>query len=63
MEIPLEQKQAFLTKLEEDDKSDWLDNTKKVCEASHHENKSRLWRMYFDLSEGAEIESWGLYHF
>ena len=47
-----------LTKL---DKSDWLDNTQKVCEASHPENKQKVWDMYF--AKDSECDKWGLRSF
>jgi hypothetical protein len=60
-EIPIEEKEKLMSNLASIDNSDWLDNTKKVCESSLPENKEKMWRLYF--SKGKEIEDWGLYHY
>jgi len=32
-----------MKELKKVDKSDWLDNTMKVCEAAHPGNKEKMW--------------------
>jgi len=39
MKISLETKEDLLKELSKIDKSDWLENTKKVCDSSHPANK------------------------
>ena len=56
--IPLSEKEALMEDLKALDKSDWLDNTQKVCEASHPANKSKMWDLYF--SKESEMDKWGL---
>jgi hypothetical protein len=60
-EIPLSEKEALMSELEKLDKSDWLDNTKRVCESSIPENKEKMWNLYF--SNDSELEKWGLHSF
>jgi hypothetical protein len=56
--IPLQEKEALMEQLKKLDKSDWLDNTQKVCESSHPENKQKMWDLYF--KKDSEMEKWGL---
>ena len=63
VKIPLEDKQKLLSSLEKVDSSDWMVNTKKVCEAAHPGNKEKMWNAYFSLDKNGECEEWGLYHY
>jgi len=48
--IPIETKNDLMSQLEAintESESDWLDNTKKFCEAAHPGNKDRMWNLYF----------------
>ena len=56
--IALPEKEALMEELKKLDKSDWLDNTMKVCESSHPGNKEKMWELYF--KKDSEIEKWGL---
>lgn len=58
--MPLAQKQEILASLEEIDKTTWIDNTKKICESSHPENKQKYWDLYFSKDTDDEINKWGL---
>jgi hypothetical protein len=60
--IPLSEKEALMEELKALDKSDWLDNTQKVCEASHPANKAKMWDLYFSKKE-SEMDKWGLRSF
>lgn len=60
IKLPLTQKQEILTSLEEIDKTTWIDNTKKICESSHPDNKQKLWDQYFTKDKDDEINKWGL---
>mmetsp|Transcript_9866 Transcript_9866/g.16592 ORF Transcript_9866/g.16592 Transcript_9866/m.16592 type:complete len:782 (-) Transcript_9866:41-2386(-) len=62
-QIPLEEKQALLEELKKVDKSDWIDNTQRVCESSHPSNKQSMWEKYFNFDQEAEINDWGLHTF
>lgn len=59
--ISLETKEELMAKLAGIDSSDWLTNTKKVCEAAHPGNKEKMWKLYF--SKDSELEEWGLCHY
>jgi hypothetical protein len=61
--IPLEQKQEVLAELTKMDKSDWLDDTNKLCESSHPANKERMWKLYFSTDADNELKDWGLYSY
>ena len=50
-----------MAELEKIDKSDWLDNTKKYCEAANPSSKQKMWEFYFSDSE--EISNWGLHSY
>lgn len=62
-QIPLEQKEEIMKELAKIDTSDWLDNTKKVCESSHPGNKQKMWDLYFSEDPEAETKDWGLINF
>ena len=62
-DIPLEQKEEIMTQLAKIDSSDWLDNTKKVCDSSHPGNKKKLWDLYFSEDTEVETKDWGLINF
>ena len=38
-EIPLNEKERLLSILESQDKSDWIEKTKKCCKSAHQGNK------------------------
>lgn len=59
--IPLAQKEELMAKLAAIDSSDWLTNTKKVCEAALPENKEKMWRLYF--TKDKQLDEWALNHF
>jgi hypothetical protein len=61
--IPLEQKQEVLAELTKMDKSDWLDDTNKVCESAHPANKEKMWKLYFSTDPDNELKDWGLYSY
>lgn len=61
--IPLEQKQEVLAELTKMDKSDWLDDTNKLCESSHPANKEKMWKLYFSTDPDNELKDWGLYSY
>jgi len=61
--MSLQFKEEMMAKLAKIDKSDWLDNTQKVCEAAHPENKEKMWKEYFNLGEDSQCADWGLLHF
>ena len=61
--IPFEEKKQLLASLEKIDSSDWIVNTKKVCEAAHPGNKEKMWKQYFSEDKTGECEEWGLMHF
>ena len=62
--LDLEAKESLMKKLVAiDEKSDWLENTRKYCEAAHTGNKAKLWKDYFDMSETSPCKDWGLHHF
>jgi hypothetical protein len=61
--ITLAQKQEVLDELTKMDKSDWLDDTNKLCESSHPANKEKMWKLYFSTDPDNELKDWGLYSY
>ena len=60
VQIPLETKKQLLSKLEaEVGEGEWLDNTRKYCDAAHFENKEKIWKL-ITSKEKNETENWGL---
>lgn len=43
--------------------ADWLENTKKYCDAALIDQKEAMWNKFFDFSDSSEIKDWGLHHY
>jgi hypothetical protein len=41
-----------------DGSGDWIEATKKFCDAAHYENKRRVWDSYFNFDDPLHKE-WG----
>lgn len=64
--MDLKEKEEIMAELEKiDPEGDWLNNTKKFCEAAHPANKEKMWNFYFskDAKDLEAIEKWGLYDY
>jgi hypothetical protein len=60
VQISLEKKKQLLGKLEaEVGEGEWLDNTRKYCDAAHFEHKEKIWKL-ITSKEKNETENWGL---
>jgi len=61
--IDLAQKEDLMKQLAAQDKSDWLEKTKKVCAAANPLTKREVWDFYFDQNPEAEINKWSFHSY
>lgn len=60
-DLYLDVKKSLMKKLEESDKSDWMENTKAYCNAALPETKVEMWNKFF--ARESEVKDWGLHTF
>jgi len=57
----MDKKNELMTKMEEQDKGDWMTQTKVYCESAMPENKEKMWKLFW--SDDEDLKVWDLRKF